>query len=68
MNKRFLSGFFLLVFSAVACQPMVVVGWKEFFFIFALMAILIGPPLYRLIRKLEIKSGQNNGEDANQSK
>lgn len=68
MNKRFLWGFFLLVFSALACQPMIVVGWRELFFIFVLIAILIGPPLYRLIRKLEIKSRQNHSEDANKSK
>ena len=63
MNKRFLRGLIPLLLGLLACQPMVVIGWTEFFFVFILIAILIGPPLYKLIRGIEIKSAQNDKDE-----
>lgn len=42
-----------MVFSTLACEPVIAIGWRELFFIFILMAFLFGPPLYRFIRRIE---------------
>ena len=55
MNKKVLAGLSVLVFSTLACEPIFVIGWKETFFVFILIAFLIGPPIYRFIRKFEKK-------------
>ena len=48
-----LIGVYSLMFSALACQPVIAIGWKEILFVAILAVLLIGPPLYRLIRKFE---------------
>jgi len=50
--KKFmaLSGVLL---AALACRPVIAIGWGEMFFVSALIAILIGPPVYRFFRRLE---------------
>jgi hypothetical protein len=53
MNKKFLAGISVLLLSTLACQPVFAIGWKEAFFVFILIAFLIGPPVYRLIRRIE---------------
>jgi hypothetical protein len=54
MTKPFWGGLLALLLSTFACQPVIAVGWNEFLFVFILIAILLGPPLYRFIRGLEI--------------
>jgi hypothetical protein len=39
--------------SLLACEPVIAIGWKEIFYVFIFAAILLGPPLYRLIRRAE---------------
>jgi uncharacterized membrane protein YadS len=53
-SKQFLlaSGVVLL-FTTLACEPVIAIGWRELSCIFLLMAFLFGPPLYRLIRRVE---------------
>jgi hypothetical protein len=48
-----LAGLSSLLFSALACEPVIAIGWKEIFFVFILLAFLFGPPMYRFIRRLE---------------
>ncbi|GEM_PF-4710274 len=43
----------VLLLAALACRPVLTIGWGEMFFIIALLLIVIGPPLYRLFRRLE---------------
>ena len=43
----------ILMFSMLACEPVIAVGWREILFVFILVAIVFGPPIYRLLRKLE---------------
>ena len=50
-----LASFCGLIFGTLACQPVFAIGWKEVFFVFILIAFLIGPPIYRFIRKFEKK-------------
>jgi len=56
MNKKFLAGISTIVLSTLACQPVFAIGWKEVLFVFILIAFLIGPPLYRFIRKIDRKN------------
>ena len=49
---RFFAGL-CIAYMLLACQPVIAIGWREGLFIFALIAILIGPPVYRFIRKIE---------------
>jgi len=53
MNRNICYGLFTLLFVTLACRPVIAIGWNEFIFLFLLMAVLLGPPLYKLMRKLE---------------
>jgi len=53
MNNKIMAGVFVLLLSTLACQPVFAIGWKEAFFVFILIAFLIGPPVYRFLRKIE---------------
>ena len=53
MNKRFLRILAPFLFSLFACEPMIAIGKYEFLILIVLMAVLLGPPAYRFIRKLE---------------
>jgi hypothetical protein len=56
MNKGYLSGLLAvatLVLGALACRPVIAIGWEEFLLLFVLAAFLLGPPLYRFIRRVE---------------
>jgi hypothetical protein len=53
-SKNILLGIcFAITLIALACEPVIAVGWKELLCVFGLMAFLFGPPLYQFIRKLE---------------
>jgi hypothetical protein len=53
MNNKLLHGLLLLLLSTFACRPVVAISWNEFLIIGALFTVLLGPPLYRLIRRVE---------------
>jgi hypothetical protein len=53
MNRMFLSGLAVLLFSILACRPVIAIGWEEFLFLFVLIAVLLGPPFYRFVQRLE---------------
>jgi len=42
-----------LILGALACQPVLAIGWREGVLILLLMVLLIGPPVYRFLRRLE---------------
>jgi len=48
----------VLLLSTLACEPVIAVGWRELFIVFGLMAFLFGPPVYRFIRRIEIRREQ----------
>lgn len=53
-------------FVLLACQPVIAIGWREGIFIFILLAMLIGPPVYRFIRRLEdFRRGEKTEQDHN---
>ena len=53
MNKRFLRGLIPLVLGILACEPMIAIGKYEFLILVAIIAALLGPPLYKFIRRVE---------------
>lgn len=48
-----MAGVSVFLLSMLACQPVIAIGWKEILFVFILIAFLIGPPVYRFIRRIE---------------
>ena len=49
-----------IAYMLLACRPVLAIGWGEFFFLVFVIAVLIGPPLYRLIRKIENSKGEKD--------
>jgi hypothetical protein len=39
--------------SVVACEPVFAIGWREILFVIVLAVFLLGPPVYRFLRRLE---------------
>jgi hypothetical protein len=53
MKVSFFAGLTVLLLSIVACEPVFAIGWRELGIIFLLVAIVFGPPAYRLLRRME---------------
>ncbi len=53
MNKRYLYGLLILVSSALACEPVIAVGKNELLCLLLLIVVLLGPPIYKFIRRVE---------------
>jgi hypothetical protein len=62
MNKMILCGPFALILSTLACRPVLAISWNEFLIVSVLFAVLLGPSIYRWIRKVEqfLKHKKNN--------
>jgi hypothetical protein len=41
-----------LLLATLACRPVITVGWQEIAIVGAIILILIGPPLFRLYRRV----------------
>jgi hypothetical protein len=54
MNRNVLTGISVLLLSALACEPVIAIGWREIFIVLGLIVFLLGPPIYRFIRRVEI--------------
>lgn len=39
-----------ILFSTLACEPLIAVGWQELLLIILLVAFLIGPVIFKLAR------------------
>jgi hypothetical protein len=53
MSKKLFIGLLAILISTAACEPVIAIGWKEMLFVFIVVAMLFGPPLYRFIRRVE---------------
>jgi hypothetical protein len=53
INGRFVFGLMALVAMTLACSPVIAISWNEFLIISIFIAVLLGPPAYRFIRRLE---------------
>ena len=51
-----------MAFSMLACRPVLTISWNEFLIVSVLFAVLLGPALYRFIRRVEefFKSKEQN--------
>jgi hypothetical protein len=43
----------LIGIAVLACRPVIAIGWEEFLLLFVFVAFLLGPPLYRFIRRIQ---------------
>lgn len=53
MNKNLLLVLSFSLVIILACEPVFAIGWGELLLLFFLFVLLLGPPLYRLIRRIE---------------
>jgi hypothetical protein len=53
MNRKFLCGILALVISSLACKPVFAIGWNELLFLSLVITVLLGPPLYKFLRRVE---------------
>jgi hypothetical protein len=60
MKNYIWMGSSALLFSILACRPVLAIGWGEFLILLVLIAVLIGPPIYRVLRKIEISRKQKD--------
>lgn len=60
MKRGMYAGLSALTVGALACQPVLAIGWREGALIFLLVLLLIGPPVYRFLRRLEKAREQKN--------
>lgn len=65
-NKNFLVPLAIVWLGILSCRPVIAIGWGEFFFLVFVIALLIGPPLYRLVRRMNIQ--RENGRKDKSSK
>jgi hypothetical protein len=42
-----------LMLAQLACRPVIAIGWEEFLLFLVVVALLLGPPVYRFFRRLE---------------
>lgn len=48
-----LAGISAMVLSMLACSPVIAISWNEFLVIAVVFAVLLGPPLYRFVKRVE---------------
>jgi hypothetical protein len=53
MNKQPWLALLILLLITLACEPMIAIGKYEFLILIGLMALFLGPPIYRFIRRVE---------------
>lgn len=53
MKKRFVYGLIALWAGVVACSPVIAISWNEFLVIALVFAVLLGPPLYGFIQRVD---------------
>jgi hypothetical protein len=47
------AGLIVLVLSVLSCRPIIAIGWPELIILVVLVAVLLGPLLFRLYRFLD---------------
>ena len=59
-NIRLVS---IILLITSACRPVITVGWGEIAFVVVFLLLLLGPSLYRLIRRLaEFQAWKNSSK------
>ena len=65
---RLRAGICVTLFSILACEPVIAIGWRELFIVFILIVFMFGPPVYRFIRRIEIHRKQKQKDKTNTPK
>jgi len=50
--KKFSLPLITILLTTLACRPVITVGWQEIAIVGAVILLLIGPPLFRLYRRV----------------
>ncbi len=53
MKNKFNAGWAIFLLGIIACQPVFAIGWREILLVLIVAVFLLGPPLYRFLRRLE---------------
>jgi len=53
MNKKSCYGLAAFLLGMLSCSPVIAISWKELLVIGILVAVLLGPPSYRIFRSIE---------------
>jgi hypothetical protein len=64
MKPFIFLGMSALWLGMLACRPVLAIGWGEFFFVVLVIALLVGPPLYRLVRRVNFDRGDDQRDKA----
>ena len=51
-DRRRLMGIVVLLLAGLACRPVIAIGWSELAIVLVVVAVLVGPLLFRLYRVL----------------
>jgi len=60
MNKKAFATSMIIFLGVLSCRPVIAIGWGEFLILTVVVAVLIGPPVYRFIRRLENSRREKN--------
>jgi hypothetical protein len=65
MEKRYsiLAVIVALWLAAVTCRPIIAIGWPELILLVMLIAVLLGPLMFRLYRFLDKVQKANRAEE-----
>jgi hypothetical protein len=47
------ASLFVLLLSLLSCRPVIAIGWPELFILIVLIAVLLGPTMFRIYRLLD---------------
>lgn len=59
------TGLIAILWSNLACRPVVAIGWQEIVIVAFLLLVLLGPTLFRLVRRLVEFQTWRNQKDKN---
>jgi hypothetical protein len=58
-----------LLLAALACRPVIAIGWSEFLILVVLITVLLGPLILRIYRSLEtLRKAQSKPENKKKTK
>ena len=62
-HRRILLSSTTLLVSLLACRPIIAIGWTELIIIIVLVAVLLGPLMYRIYRFIDkVQKASRDGE------
>jgi len=53
VNFSLLVAVLAVLLAVFSCRPVVAIGWQELLFLLLLVAVFVGPSIYRFLRRIE---------------